>query len=53
MTTKRKKLKIFTFTLRNNSNLPKYPQLDEASPQRNESSDSCSTHNSLGLVKYG
>jgi hypothetical protein len=44
MKTKRKNYyKIFTITLRNESNLTKYPQLDEASPQTNESSQSCST----------
>jgi hypothetical protein len=44
MKTKRKNYyKIFTITLRNKSNLPKYPQLDEASPQTHESSHSCST----------
>ena len=49
---KKKKIKTFSLSHKEISNLPKYPQLDEASPQRNESSHSCSTHNNFGLVRY-
>jgi hypothetical protein len=49
---KKKKIKTFSLSHKEISNLPKYPQLDEAWPQRNESSHSFSTHNSFGLVRH-